>query len=368
MPLGTDCPVTCATFRGLRSNAKHGTVATIVTFHPDRSNLFQTVSAIAPDVLAVILFANSPIGADLQDALRTRAGGTPVVVIVPGDNVGLGAAYNAAFEVASQFHARYVLLLDQDSVPSPGMITKLETIAVHLETMGEQPGVIGPLPVTEDGVPFKIPRRGSGAHLFCPATPVEFAISSGSLISVHAVRSIGKFREDFFIDAIDIEWCLRAWHHGWSAWVVDSVPMVHALGQGIIAMPFGLRLTDQPPHRLYTYFRNQIAMLRLSHVPIKRKLRFAVYLPLKCAVYLIRNRFSPAVVRALGAGLTDGLRGRLGQPRAVWNWIGSRQTCAPEHPHSSALALPPERRENHRLRPRRENHRRSTAILKRSPW
>ena len=324
--------MTAATLIELRSDAKREAVATIATFYPDRLSLLNTVSAIAPDVMAVVIFANSPIESDIRDALRTRAGATPVVIIYRGENVGLGAAYNAAFEVASEFRARYVLLLDQDSAPSPGMVTKLEFIAEYLESIGERPAVIGPLPVTDDGVPFKISRRSSGVRLFCSATRVEFAISSGSLISVNAVQSIGKFREDFFIDAIDIEWCLRAWHHGWSAWVAEDVLMVHALGQGVIAMPFGLRLTNQPPYRLYTYFRNQIAMLRLPHVPFGRKLRFVVYLLPKCAVYIVQNHFSLTVLRALGAGVLDGFRGRLGQPQTVWNWIGPRQSCTSESP------------------------------------
>ena len=76
---------------------------------------------------------------------------------------------------------------------------------------------------------------------------------------------------------------------------------------------------------------------------IKRELRFAVHLPLKCAVCLMRNRSSPAVVRALAAGLTAGLRGRLGQPRAVWNWIELRQTCASDHPPPAHWLFPPKR-------------------------
>ena len=47
----------------------------------------------------------------------------------------------------------------------------------------------------------------------------------------------------------------------------DGIPMTHQLGKGVIHLPFGLRLTDQPPERLYTYFRNQIVMLRLPYVP-----------------------------------------------------------------------------------------------------
>src|SRR5215218_6609735 len=171
-------------------------------------------------------------------------------------------------------------------MPSAGMVCRLEDLADELARRGEKPALIGPRPVKSTGEPLKrIRQRRSRAH--CPTgVAVEFAISSGSLIALKATAAVGPFNEDFFIDAIDIQWCSRAWDAGWSVWLAIDIPMTHRLGHGVIRLPFGLRLTDQPPKpsegplppvdlyypktgraarpagfvlRLYTYFRNQVA-------------------------------------------------------------------------------------------------------------
>ena len=90
--------------------------------------------------------------------------------------------------------------------------------------------------------------------------------------------------------------------------------MTHQLGMGVINLPFGLRMANQPPERLYTYFRNQIAMLRLPHIPAAWKLRFVASLPARSFIYVISNRFARPVVKAIGLGIADGLMNRLGAP------------------------------------------------------
>jgi hypothetical protein len=90
--------------------------------------------------------------------------------------------------------------------------------------------------------------------------------------------------------------------------------MTHRLGRGVIHLPLGLRLTDQPSERLYTYFRNQVAMLRLPHVPSAWKLRFIASLPARCLIYALRNGFARPAVSAIIFGLIDGIAHRLGPP------------------------------------------------------
>ncbi len=46
------------------------------------------------------------------------------------------------------------------------------------------------------------------------ARPTQSIISSGSAISADAYRVLGAFREDYFIECVDIEYGLRAWSRG----------------------------------------------------------------------------------------------------------------------------------------------------------
>src|SRR3954462_8852987 len=138
------------------------TVAGIVTFHPERSRLIGLISSTASDVSRIIVFANSPLGAELKNAFSFAAKDTPVTVVSAGENVGLGKAYNRIVELARLEGAEFILLFDQDSMPSEGMVRLLQDLADELVRQGEKPAVIGPRPVKTNGEPFKIPRRRSG--------------------------------------------------------------------------------------------------------------------------------------------------------------------------------------------------------------
>jgi rhamnosyltransferase len=317
------------------------TVAGIVAFYPDPSNLARLIARVAPDVCRIIVFANSPLDGAVGERLAASARETPVTFVTPGENLGLGRAYNAMVDLALQDGAESILLFDQDSMPSEGMVTRLEELADALRSHGEKPAVVGPRPVKASGEPFKIPRRRAcPEHL--PAAAVDFAISSGSLIALDAAKAVGPFDEDFFIDAIDIEWCARAWNGGWSVWLGTDIPMTHRLGLGVIHLPFGLRMTDQPPERLYTYFRNQVAMLRLPHVPAGWKLRFIASLPARCFIYAVRNQFAKPVVKAIGLGLLDGIMNRLGSPGRGWRVIGRSRGPGEARPVGPSGSLPSE--------------------------
>jgi rhamnosyltransferase len=145
----------------------------------------------------------------------------------------------------------------------------------------------------------------------------DYIISSGSLINLEALQETGPFREDFFIDAIDVEWCFRAWNRGFSCWIDNTVTMPHRFGIDRLHVPFcRLSLVRQPPPRLYTYVRNRIVMIRESGASSWWRWLSVAYLMLQGIAYWAayageRRR----VLRAFAMGISDGLRRRLGPGR-----------------------------------------------------
>lgn len=310
-----------------RDTLPYRAVAGIVTFHPDPDSLVALVAAIATEVEAVMVFANSEMPDALVARLEAATGASAFLLIAPGGNLGLGLAYNAFMQEARRRGAEFLLLLDQDSTPTPHMIARLAARHRALALTGENPVLVGPQPVDEAGRPMKVPLlRAISMAGADGVVPVQFAISSGSLLRLDSALAVGPFRADFFIDAIDLEWCMRARAKGYSVWIARDVLMPHCLGRGLIRLPGGLLLTDQPPRRLYTYLRNQLAMLRLGHVPPGHKLKLLASLPVRLVAYLLHNRFSPDSRRALVNGLIDGVLNRLGPPdRALRPFFSRRE-------------------------------------------
>lgn len=290
-------------------------LAGIVTYHPDLGHLAELVGAVARDVREVVVYANSDIAAAAEAILRQAAGATPLRVVRPGRNDGLGTAYNALVAMAARADDAFVFLLDQDSLPRFGTIPELIAATRRLQDAGERPAVVGPYTHGADGLPMKV-RASQPTHYAVTRTRrTEHVISSGSLIGVAAARAVGPFREDYFIDAIDIEWCMRANAGDHSVWIADEAHMDHRLGQGLVRLPFGLRVTRQPPLRLYTFVRNQLEMARLPHVPLAHKLRTLAKLPIWIVLWLAQARSARETATAIRRGLADGLSRRLGPPQ-----------------------------------------------------
>ncbi|SFK17393.1 glycosyltransferase family protein [Falsiroseomonas stagni] len=287
--------------------------AGIVLFHPAPALLEESLAALEASVTRVYLFLNAPLDAAAR-AVLDRPGRRAPVLLGDGSNQGLGVAYNRMAAVARAEGFEALLLLDQDSSPPSAMVAALRGARARLIAAGECPAVVGPMPVAARGCGCKAPRafrRGAAAPV-AGAVPLEFVISSGSLIDLAAFEAVGWFREDFFIDAVDIEWCLRAWAGHFSCWMLATMPMPHRLGSGVLRVPLlGLRLARQPPRRLYTHARNQVAMLRLASVPVAWKCRAALTIAAQSVLYAAAGR-SWQALRAFFLGVTDGMRDRLG--------------------------------------------------------
>ena len=70
-------------------------VAGIVIYRPQFEALQRLVASLADDVTTIAIYANSLVSGEQQQALEASAGAAELVVLRPGLNRGLGAAYNA---------------------------------------------------------------------------------------------------------------------------------------------------------------------------------------------------------------------------------------------------------------------------------
>lgn len=293
--------------------------AGIVSFHPDPSLLLDLVATLDRDVARIYLFNNAP----LDPALGMVLADYPrLVAIDAGSNLGVGVGLNVIALAASRDGFERLILFDQDSRPWPGLVGRLDRAFDRLAALRRHPAAVGPrLVAPRDPVagaskpPRYRPRRGAAPD--GTLVPVDFLPTSGTLFNLRTLRETGMFRADLFIDAIDLEWCFRAWARGVSVWLAGDVPMEHTVGTGTIGLGFGLTMPNQRPVRMYTYVRNSLYGFRLGHVPLRWKLRQLVYLPLQMLGFARHHGFRAAAVAPLLAGVRDGLLGRLGVPPGI---------------------------------------------------
>lgn len=285
--------------------------AGIVVFRPDRKLLLELARALKREADAVFAFVNGAIEADLEGALRDLG----VEVIASDYNLGVAEALNMLALAAILSGHRRLLLMDQDSIWPRGGLRKLGAAMDAAYEAGERPAAVGPTIRAPEG--YKAPRYFpvSGVRPIPAAAPVRTIITSGSLIDLDAFRAVGPFRSDFFMDAVDTEWCFRAWSRGKSCWAAHEVEMIHTIGSGAMGSRWlGPPIPRQKPFRLYAYVRNQSACLRLPHLSILWKIRIAVHLARVALIMAACREPGYAVSKTFFPAVRDGFAGRLGPP------------------------------------------------------
>ena len=237
-------------------------------------------------------------------------------------NSGVASALNTGILAALNSGAEFVLLLDQDSVPSESLGYALVDSNADLALEGANIAAIGPRPIdAKTGMKsdFFILEPPEKAEPKCIAperfVKCDFLITSGCLISRQAFNAIGYMDETLFIDGVDFEWFFRAKSLGYEAYGVNDLVLNHNLGETARRIWF-LRWRNIPSHapfRYYYMFRNSILLSRRPYVP-KAWIRFELKRLIKIA--LISCVFvSPRITNArmILKGIRDGLMGKSGK-------------------------------------------------------
>ena len=299
---------------------KSDVVAVVVTYQPEFEVLGRLLDALVPQVSAVVIVDNGS-RADLA-AWHLGRNMNSVEVRLLGENRGIAAAQNVGIEWAGTRGAEFVLLMDQDSIPESEMVDRLCANYRDLVEQGVSVAALGPRYRDSDkGVLSKFVKTGflGFTLLDCdpeqPVVEADFLISSGALLPLSVVRTVGLMDEGLFIDHVDTEWCFRAKAQGLRLFGVCSAVMTHTLGEQRKGAWF-LRRRVVPfhnPFRYYYIYRNSTRLYFRSYMPLDWKLA-DISRCLKMTIYFglaSPNRF--ACLRMMGLGVVDGLKGVIGR-------------------------------------------------------
>ena len=288
--------------------------AGVVAFRPDPSLIIPLTQSLLGQTARVFVFVNGVVDSAVRCDLR-EAGAE---LIESEYNLGIAEALNILALASMLAGASRLLLMDQDSRPPEDLVARLEGAMSALQEAGETPAVVGPRIVSPTGEeqvykpPRYFPVHKRAKHGAC--TRVRYVITSGSLIDLAIYRRIGPFRSDFFMDAVDTEWCFRAAAAGHSCWVENKLEMPHTIGGGMLRV-LGLgAIPLQKPFRMYAYLRNQAHCLTLMHVPTSWKARIAAHLVRTCVIMGACGQEEYRLSRIAIPALRDGFAGRLGPP------------------------------------------------------
>lgn len=336
---------------GIMTNHFGHITAVIVTYNSGEE-LRENLPAILPQVSRVIIVDNSteectrellrglekefngviPAKAGIHNAtdeqvdrwIPASAGMTArekLEIIYNGKNIGLGAAQNIGIRKAIADGAGWVLLLDDDSRAETGMIDALWQAYEH-NPEREKIGICAPLILDMNGeknyrclLPkgrFGFQRKELREHDYLNG--VLCVMASGSLIRKEVFEKIGLMREDFFIDYIDWEFCLRMILSGYIIMAVSAAHLHHNLGNMTSHRLLGRTFitTNHSLFRRYMNAKNRTIFWRLyiTKVPTACTLYNFMASVYEFILIMLFEKQKPAKALKIGKGVWDGMTAR----------------------------------------------------------
>ncbi len=290
-------------------------IAVIVTYHPDLAQLRILLQALLPQIGAAVVVDN---GSSQDISAWAQAEFAQALhVISLGENKGIAAAQNIGIDWAQARQAAGMILFDQDSRPATDMVAQLWQAYGELQQQGRAVAALGPQICDEhSGASMAFQQRDGWCEKSCycqagEVLPVESVIASGCLIPAAALSEIGKMRADFFIDYVDMEWCLRAKQMGFQVFAVCGAKLFHHLGEA--RHQFGDRkIPVHRPIRYYYMARNRTYLYCHQNLPLAWKVMDAFRLLRKYAFYSLFTAPRRQNWLAMTRGIWDGVCGHLG--------------------------------------------------------
>lgn len=286
--------------------------AVVVTFNPDLPELTRLLDQLQRNGCDFLLIDNASVNAD---AVREAAVCLPCNrdVILVESNIGQAAALNAGLARAEALGYTMAFLFDQDSgIDDDFCVQMLEAWRIAVAQSDRPVAAIGPrlvVPETGRQIPFRtfespLDRRerslpGNGGLI-----RADFLITSGSLLSIAALKAVGPMREDYFIDNVDLEWCFRALDRGHVLYGTERTRLHHRIGlaSDSLLVRKGL-VVEHGSLRFYYSSRNRLHLHRQPHAPaawvVKDRMRFALKTLYLLATSAQRRSYWSSLVRAV---------------------------------------------------------------------
>jgi len=289
-------------------DSKDNICAIITTYNPD-FDFRDRLDLISKHVEKVVIVDNNS-DSITKKILFDISTDSKILVIFNEVNMGVAAALNQGIYLAKNASCSWVLLFDQDTRISENFVEVLFSSYCKI-AIGEQIGVIGPSYFDVKSRDYLDQTLTDYPNYF---KEVKFIITSGSLIAIDVYEKIGPFREDLFIDFVDIEYCLRARIKGFKIFQLLDLSIQHSIGSVTMhKLLWGYTGTsNHSPLRRYFMMRNNIFVAREYIFSDPAWALNSIYLRLKSTILMILfEKQRMLKLKYSIYGIIDGIMGNI---------------------------------------------------------
>ncbi|MCL6378270.1 glycosyltransferase [Pectobacterium brasiliense] len=196
----------------------------LIIYESDEYKKNLSIILKAVDTLLIVDNSKEPIATETKEN---------VVVINNYNKGGVAGAINLAFNYARDNDFLYMLLLDQDTIIEEYIVDRLIEYLIKINDAA----IVGPKYVNSftkkpgmfvlDKNGFPVPSRLNGIK-----NPKKsfFIINSGTLINIKKIPKLVIYDESFYVDCVDIDFCLQLRKENLSSYIIPTVVISHGIG------------------------------------------------------------------------------------------------------------------------------------------
>lgn len=267
-------------------------LAVVVAYNPDYEDLRRNICSYYSDVEKLIIWNNTPTESNDEVMKQLNLEEFDIEVRGDGENHLIAYPINRVIEFGLESGYTHLLTMDQDSCFDKGSVAKYRE-------------VISGYPADIYGVTYYRDEKDSNDSE--EPIPVDYVIQSGSIYNLEMFKTVGLFREDYGIDQVDHEICLRARRFGYGNVVkLPNIYMHHIMGYAR-RNRFGVKISNYSAFRRYYLSKNIIMISKeypeFYHIS-KRWVRKHVYKEIFKIALFERNRIKK--ISAIRRGIADG--------------------------------------------------------------
>ncbi|MDH1758927.1 glycosyltransferase family 2 protein [Klebsiella michiganensis] len=278
--------------------------AIIVTYDPDVNVLGDLIESLEKQIDTIIVVDNFSKNISSIESVEKK-----FKLIKLERNIGLASAQNIGIREAYN-SSSHIIIFDQDSEISNDFVSNQLKCESLLLSRGIKVSAVGPKFFDKDSgyeYPATIYKGPFIKKIPVIAEPVEatFVIASGSLMRTEVLKDVGLMLDDFFIDFVDVEWCLRASSKGYKCFINPFESMKHSIGDLRIDI-FGRMISLHSDFRKFYIYRNGLYMTRLSYVPFWYKIRVFIFNLIRTGIGIILSKQKGKTIKASFNGWKNG--------------------------------------------------------------
>jgi rhamnosyltransferase len=269
-------------------------IAIIVTYNPEQERFIEVFRSTIAQVDRAIIVDNDSQNKDFIKSLCNSKDNCEFIEV--GFNSGIAHALRIGISYARKYNPRWLLFLDDDTIPLENAISKVMKIVNDLPEVIRQrigAGLLG----SEEGD--------------CSIKEIRYGIFSGTLINSEIVPKV-CCRDEFFLDSADHDMYSRIKELGYLTLIISCKLVDHKLGK-IMWIPVISNMLRRPTYyepswRYYYIVRNSTRLL------IEGRIDFVLYLRqiIDWGAKIIFVEGFKKFLKALGLGLMHALLNKFG--------------------------------------------------------